>query len=119
MAASLNALASCLGGPFADLTAGTRIRLAAMCDGFAELIRAGEDAPDRGISSRSSAGFLVSALFALRSAVGALPLSKEDEAWMVAEIEADLGDERALLEARTGRPRSSVPPRPLLVHRGR
>jgi hypothetical protein len=110
--AAFRALAVRLHGPFAHLSAGTRHRLASACDAFAELIEAAYDARGGGNDVRSWARFLLSALFSLELTDHVLPLSAEDEAWLLAEVEADLGEARARAEARLGRLRSPVPPRP-------
>jgi hypothetical protein len=112
MPGALRAMARRLGEPsFASLSTGASRRLSFACNGFADLIQAGEGTTAGGENLRSGAGFLVSALSALRSSTGA-PLSRGDETWMVAEIEADFGEALARFEARTGRPRSPVPLRP-------
>jgi hypothetical protein len=114
--AALHALALRLGGvPYAGLSSGASRRITFACNGLADLIRSGEDNPDTGMNLRGSAGFLLSALGALRWSDGAPPLSGADEAWLVAEIEAEFGEALALFEVRTGRTRSPVPPRPLLA----
>lgn len=117
MPTDLRALALCLASPFAGLSTRARRRLALRCDGFAELIEAQGALPDAVDDLRSWPRFLLSALFALRSAEDAPPLSEQDEAWMVAEVEADFGEALALFEVHTGRPRSPIPPRPLLPRR--
>ncbi|WP_433933643.1 hypothetical protein AB3662_04640 [Sorangium cellulosum] len=114
MPTDLRALALCLAGPFAGLSEGARRCLALRCDGFAELIQAQGAVAEAGDDVRSWPRFLLSALFALRSAGDAPPLSEQDEAWMVAEVEADFGEALARFEARTGRPPSRIPPRPTL-----
>jgi hypothetical protein len=114
MPVALRALADRLGGPFGGLSAGARTQLAAACHAFACLIEAGEDMPDGGANLRPWPRFLLSALFSLELTRDALPLTHDDEAWLVAEVEADLGEARALLEERTGAPRTAVPPRPPL-----
>ncbi len=83
--------------PFAGLTAGAVRRLVSACHAFAALIEAGADA-------RSGPCFLVSALSALRGREGELPLSDQDEAWMISEVESELGEARARMDARAGRP---------------
>ncbi|WP_437968828.1 hypothetical protein WMF04_05815 [Sorangium sp. So ce260] len=117
MPTDLRALALCLAGPFAGLSPRARRCLALRCDGFAELLEAQGTLPDAADELRSWPRFLLSALFALRSAGDAPPLSEQDEAWMVAEVEADFGEALALFEVRTGRPRSPIPPRPPLSRR--
>lgn len=118
MPAALRAMALALGAPpFAGLSLGTSRRLSFACNGFAALIGAAEDAPLAGMNLRSRACFLLSALSVLRSNDARSPLSVVDEAWMIAEIEADFGEALALFEARTGRPRSPVPTRPAIPRR--
>ncbi|WP_437486923.1 hypothetical protein WME75_04880 [Sorangium sp. So ce1014] len=117
MPTDLRALALCLAGPFAGLSKSARWSLARRCDSFAELIETQGALPDAADDVRSWPRFLLSALFALRSAGDAPPLSEQDEAWVVAEVEADFGEALALFEGRTGRPRSPIPPRPLLPRR--
>ncbi|XYH92848.1 hypothetical protein ACMHYB_33895 [Sorangium sp. So ce1128] len=114
MPTELRALALCLADPFAGLSESARRRLALRCNGFAELIQAQGTLADAGDDLRSWPRFLLSALFALRAAHDASQLSEQDEAWMVAEVEADFGEALALFDARTGGPRGPVPPRPLL-----
>lgn len=115
MSTVLRALARSLGDPsFTGLSMRASRRLTLACNGFAELIQAAEATPDKGKSLKGSARFLVSALAALRAPSCALPLSERDEAWLLAEIESELGEAIALFDAQMGRPRSAVPPRPTL-----
>ena len=117
MPAALRALGDRLARPFGGLSAPARARLVSACTSFADMIEAGEDAPGDGINLRGWPRFLLSALFALELTVEVLPLSAEDEAWLVAEIQADLGEARALLEARAGVERPAPRPPPLLLSR--
>ncbi len=114
MPAALRVLGARLGGPFGGLSDGARDRLAEACLAFAALIEAGEIAPDGGVNLRPWPRFLLSALFALELTADALAMTEEDEAWLIAEVEADLGEARALLQERRGEPRTPVPPRPPL-----
>src|SRR5258707_358994 len=90
MPAALRTLAVRLDDPLGGLSAGARTRLSAACSTFAWLIEAGEDLPEGSLNLRPWPRFLLSALFALELTVEALPLSEGDEAWLVAEVEADL-----------------------------
>lgn len=96
----LGALARCLGGPFAGLSSMARRRLAFLCDGLAALIHAQGHRPGAGDDARSWPGFLLSALFALRSVEEASPLSEQDEAWVVAEVEAGFAEASAVFGGR-------------------
>ena len=103
MARSLRALARGLREPpFMCLSVDGARRLSSACNGFAELIVAGENAPGAGVNLRSGAYFLLSALAAVRGHQGASCLAAPDEMWMIAEVESELGVARALFEARTG-----------------
>jgi hypothetical protein len=102
MPMALRALADRLGSSFGGLSAGARARLAAACLTFADVIQAGEDAPDGGVNLRPWPRFLLSALFSLELTVDVLTITEADEAWLVAEVEADVDGARALLLARTG-----------------
>ncbi|WP_437728712.1 hypothetical protein [Sorangium sp. So ce861] len=97
----LRALARCLGGPFAGLSSRGRRRLAFLCDGLAVLSQAQEHRPGAGDDARSWPGFLLSALFALRYDEEASPLSAQDEAWVLAEVEADFREALAAFGVRT------------------
>lgn len=115
MPTALRALARSLGAEsFTGLSMGASRRLTLACNGFAELIQAAEEAPDAGLTLKGSARFLVSALTSIRSTDGALPLSEQDEAWMIAEIESELGEAIAMFDVQMGRPRGTAPPRPAL-----
>lgn len=117
MPEALRTLAQHLGQEYAGLSGTARRRLAAACDGFAEVIQAAEDAADGGINLRPWARFLLSALFVLRLTEDAGPLSPEDEGWLLGEIEGSLDEARALLAAHAGTPRSASPePPPLMSH---
>lgn len=119
MPAALRALALSLGpDAFPCLSVRTSRRLSFACNGFAALIGAEEDTPEKGVNIRARAWFLVSALHVLRDGDGA-PLSTQEEAWMIAEIEADFGEAVALLQARRGQPCSPIPARPALPCLGR
>ncbi|APR74720.1 Hypothetical protein A7982_00066 [Minicystis rosea] len=105
MARSLRALALDLGEPrFTCLSTDGAQRLSSACNGFAELIVAGENAPGVGMNLRSGAYFLLSALAAVRAHEGPSCLADSDERWMIAEVESELDVARALFEARTGKP---------------
>ncbi|KYG04403.1 hypothetical protein BE21_46950 [Sorangium cellulosum] len=65
------------------------------------LSQAQEHRPGAGDDVRSWPGFLLSALFALRSDEEAPPLSEQDEAWVVAEVEADFREALAAFGVRT------------------
>jgi len=115
MATSLHEQALGFGAaPFEALSAQGARRLSFVCNGFAALIEEGEDTPDAGMSLRSRACFLVSAVASLRAAEGSPPLAAGYEAWMLAEVEHEFGQAISLLESRTGRPHAPSPPRPAL-----
>ena len=99
--------------PLAGLTAGAGRRLASACHAFAALIDA-----DPGPDARFGPCFLVSVLSALRGREGERPLSDWDEAWMISEVESELGEARARVDARAGRPYSTPAARPRLPERG-
>jgi len=95
--------------PLAGLTSGAGRRLVSACHAFAGLIEA---AP--GADARFGPCFLVSVLSALRGREGELPLSDQDEAWMISELESELGEARARMASRAGRPCSPPAARPPL-----
>jgi hypothetical protein len=90
--------------PFSGLSPEASVRLASACDQMAALIRAGEDVPEPGMNLRSGASFLVCTLSALRARGVSQPLSPPDEAWMLEEVESELGDANALFETRMRNP---------------
>ncbi|MDC0680842.1 hypothetical protein [Sorangium atrum] len=96
----LRALARSLGGPFAGLSSRARWRLASLCDGLAVLIQAQDHHRGAGDSVRSWPGFLLSSLLALRFDGEASPLSAQEEAWVVAEVEADFEEAFAAFRVR-------------------
>lgn len=101
--------------PLAGLTAGAARGLVSACHAFAALIEA-DPGPDAGFGPC----FLVSVLSALRGREGELPLSDQDEAWMISEVESELGEARARMDARAGRPCSPLAARsPLPESEGR
>ena len=115
MPMALRALARSLGAQsFAGLSMGASRRLTLACNGFAELIQAAEETPDVGATLKGSARFLTTALPSIRSTDGALPLSEQDEAGMIAEIESELGEAIALFDVQMGRPRGVAVPRPAI-----
>jgi len=114
MPAALRALTVRLDGRFGGLSEGARERLAAACATFAWLIEATEERPEGSPNLRPWPRFLLSALFSLELTADGLPLSEDDEAWLVAEVEADLGEARALFQVHLGQPPTPVPPRPPL-----
>lgn len=99
--------------PLAGLTIGAIRHLVSACHAFAALIEA-----DPGADVRFGPCFLVSALSALRGREGELPLSDEDEAWMISEVESELGEARARKDARAGWPCSPPAARSWLPERG-
>ncbi len=94
--------------PLAGLTAGAVGHLVSACHAFATLIEA-----EPGADARFGPCFLMSVLSSLRGREGEPPLSDQDEAWMVSEVESELGEARARMDARTGRPWSPRAARPL------
>lgn len=97
MSGALRALALDIGdSPLAGLTSGAVRRLASACRAFAALIEA-----DPGADARFGPCFLMSVLYALRGGRG--PLSTQDEAWILAEVESELDEARARVQARAGR----------------
>ncbi|MFT3769003.1 MAG: hypothetical protein QM820_26480 [Minicystis sp.] len=119
MSAALRALALSLGpDAFPCLSARASRRLSFACNGFAALLGSGEDIPEKGASLRARAWFLVTALQALRDGSGE-PLSTQEEAWMIGEIEADFGEAVALLQTHRGQPCSPIPARPAPPSAGR
>jgi hypothetical protein len=85
--------------PMLSRSAAERLRSAS--EHMAMLIQAGEDVPE-GMNLRSGASFLLCTLSVLRvGGVAAQPLSALHEAWMLEEVECELGDASALFEMRT------------------
>jgi hypothetical protein len=111
MAAALRAHAICP-PPFAGVSPDAATLLTSACNRMAEIIQAGEGVPEVGMNLRSGASFLLSTLSALRAVAGRRPLSAAHEAWMLAEIECEVGEASALLETRSGRFPAPVPSRP-------
>jgi hypothetical protein len=93
--------------PLAGLTAAAVRRLASACHAFAALIEA-----EPGADARFGPCFLVSLLTSLRGREGEAPLSDHDEAWMISEVESELGEARARMDVRAGRPWSPPAARP-------
>jgi hypothetical protein len=93
--------------PFAGLTAGAIRRLVTACHGFAALIEA-----EPGANARFGPCFLMSVLSSFRGREGEPPLSDQDEAWVISEVESELGEARARIDVRAGRPWLSPAARP-------
>ncbi len=85
--------------PLAGLTASAVRRLVSACQAFAVLIEA-----EPGADACFGPCFLMSVLSSLRGREGEPPLSDQDEAWVISEIESELVEARARMDARAGRP---------------
>jgi hypothetical protein len=97
--------------PLAGLTAVAVRRLVSACHAFAALIEA-----EPGADARFGPCFLVSVLSSLRGREGEPPLSNQDEAWVISEVESELGEARARMDVRAGRrwsPPAACPPFPV------
>jgi hypothetical protein len=96
MPGALRALAlGIVARPLGGLTAGADQRLVSACHAFAALIEA-----EPGADVRFGPCFLVSVLSTLRRREGEPPLSDQDEAWMISEVESSLCAARARMDAR-------------------
>jgi len=105
---ALRDLALGVGGrPLAGLTAGALRRLVSACDAFAALIET-----EPGADARFGPCFLLSVLSSLRGREGEPLLSDQDEAWVISEVESELVEARARMDARAGRPCSQPVARP-------
>ena len=93
--------------PLAGLTAGAVRHLASACHAFAALIEA-----EPGAEARFGPCFLLSVLSSLGGRQGEPPLSDQDEAWVISEVESELVEARARMDARAGRPCSRPVARP-------
>jgi hypothetical protein len=93
--------------PVAGLTSDAVRSLVSACHAFASLIEA-----EPGANARFGPCFLVSVLSSLRGRDGEPPLSDLDEAWVLSEIASELGEARARVDARAGRPWSPPAARP-------
>jgi hypothetical protein len=106
MPGALRQLALGMGAsPLAGLTTGAAGRLVSAFHAFAALIEA-----DPVADARFGPCFLVSMLSVLRRRGGA-PLSEQDEAWVIAEVESELDEARARMVARADLRRSPFPAR--------
>jgi hypothetical protein len=111
MPVALRDLALGLGAcPLGGLTAGAGRRLVSAFHAFAALIEA-----NPGADVRFGPCFLVSVLSALRGREGAPPLSDQDEAWIISEVESELCEAQARTDARAGRSCSLPAARPPLL----
>jgi hypothetical protein len=116
MPSALRDLALGMGArPVAGLTSSAVRSLVSACHAFASLIEA-----EPGADARFGPCFLMSVLSSLRARESEPPLSDQDEAWVISEVESELGEARARMDARAGRPWSppaARPPFPLRLGR--